>query len=785
MRGVNILRNIIITIAFVFFGIHNSFAYDFASIPANTWVSLNPTGGPLPVGIDSYSGMAISKSGKLIVFGGGHNDYLRNDTWIYDMTANNWSLAYTPDPDPTTLDASYFPTQYPGSINYSGVLRPLARHTYSNIEMAYDLNGNEMMLVTGKYGPACCSPDLPYEVSIDHWSFTPNNNQWNYLGSHPTGGEGSSIFVPHGTINGGKVYHITKSNSYPAINAYDVTTGQWNSVSTTGMAAGIPQSETSATYDSREHAIYLFSGLTPQGAFTNGLWRLDLATLTWQNMNPGGSTPPAGYGQGITYDSINHVLIIASVDVNSSNTPVGTYIYDIANNQWNFANANNTPNVRGGSVVYSRLRYDATRNVAFLVVRGGSYAVDTYAYRYQNGGPITRPTVPTNLSGNATSESEVNLSWNSSTDDNGVGSYRIYRAQGASAANATYVGTSSQTASDPQTFSDTGLSPSTQYTYKVTAVNNFGYESDGGATLTLTTLADVTSPTILTVNANGNPNSVSITFSEAIDPVSGNNAANYNISGGVTVNSADTAGSRVTLNTSTLSEGITYTLTVNNVGDQASPPNLISSNTSVNFNHVASLQVTPPPGVNYTWGTMGNGTSVFVDRSYSYSSVQSKFATHPILQTANDHKQANLSFSFNSNMNLTVFLGHYLDGIDNLPSWIKDDGWVQTTDTWPTSDRTLYVYAKDFSAGVINLYENGAASSDSAMYTVLVVPQGSVAYTIKQSNGGNPNPIPGPGPGQPNNKNTISTGAGSMDILLLLGLLLSLRLVRKRQSISF
>ena len=74
---------------------------------------------------------------------------------------------------------------------------------------------------------------------------------------------------------------------------------------------------------------------------------------------------------------------------------------------------------------------------------------------------ISLPSTPANLTATAVSPYQINLSWDASTDDIGVTGYNIYRDGGAPIATVT-TGT---------TYQDTGLSPSTLYTYKVSAID--------------------------------------------------------------------------------------------------------------------------------------------------------------------------------------------------------------------------------------------------------------------------------------------------------------------------
>src|SRR3989344_4064698 len=84
-------------------------------------------------------------------------------------------------------------------------------------------------------------------------------------------------------------------------------------------------------------------------------------------------------------------------------------------------------------------------------------------YAYTGGPPDTQaPTTPTNLTASAISSSQINLSWTQSTDNIGVTGYRVYRG-------GTQVASPSTTS-----YSDTGLSPSTTYSYTVAAVDGAG-----------------------------------------------------------------------------------------------------------------------------------------------------------------------------------------------------------------------------------------------------------------------------------------------------------------------
>jgi chitodextrinase len=77
---------------------------------------------------------------------------------------------------------------------------------------------------------------------------------------------------------------------------------------------------------------------------------------------------------------------------------------------------------------------------------------------------VTPPTAPTALAALATSSSQINLVWTASTDDVGVTAYLVERCAGALCTNFAQIATVPGT-----TYSDTGLAPTTSYTYRVRA----------------------------------------------------------------------------------------------------------------------------------------------------------------------------------------------------------------------------------------------------------------------------------------------------------------------------
>ena len=92
------------------------------------------------------------------------------------------------------------------------------------------------------------------------------------------------------------------------------------------------------------------------------------------------------------------------------------------------------------------------------------------------------PTAPTSLTATASSATEVNLSWTASTDNVGVTGYRVESCTGARCIVFTQIATTTGTS-----YSDTGLSPSTSYSYQVKAMDAAGNMSGASAVASATT----------------------------------------------------------------------------------------------------------------------------------------------------------------------------------------------------------------------------------------------------------------------------------------------------------
>jgi YD repeat-containing protein len=112
------------------------------------------------------------------------------------------------------------------------------------------------------------------------------------------------------------------------------------------------------------------------------------------------------------------------------------------------------------------------------------YSASSFAVTAPSGGDTTPPTTPTGLTSSAASSSQINLSWSASTDNVGVTGYIIQRCSGANCSDFAEIGTSTTTS-----YSDSGLTASTSYSYQVQATDAVGNLSGFSSPSTATTQA--------------------------------------------------------------------------------------------------------------------------------------------------------------------------------------------------------------------------------------------------------------------------------------------------------
>ncbi|OAB42827.1 DUF7594 domain-containing protein [Paenibacillus glacialis] len=178
------------------------------------------------------------------------------------------------------------------------------------------------------------------------------------------------------------------------------------------------------------------------------------SSITWNNKPAVGiSTGSVSMNNSITYYEID---VTSYVTTESAGDLSASFVLQESDGKYTTLNSNE----------------NATNKPQLVIISSG---VGT-------GGDTQAPTTPTNLTGSAASSSQIDLSWNTSSDNVGVTSYEVYR-------NGSLV--KSVTGS---TTSDTSLAASTAYSYYIKAKDAAGNASAQSSATVVTTKPAITLP---------------------------------------------------------------------------------------------------------------------------------------------------------------------------------------------------------------------------------------------------------------------------------------------------
>ena len=155
------------------------------------------------------------------------------------------------------------------------------------------------------------------------------------------------------------------------------------------------------------------------------------------------------------------------------------------------------------SYTYTVEAYDAAGN--------SSLSGQVSATTLPSPGPDTEaPSVPSGASATAISSSQISLSWSSSTDNIGVAGYYIYREG------------SKIDASSSTSYTDSGLTTATTYSFSISAYDAAGNESGESLSTSATTLAgsDTEAPTVITgLSTTASTTRIDISWNASTDNV--------------------------------------------------------------------------------------------------------------------------------------------------------------------------------------------------------------------------------------------------------------------------
>ena len=235
---------------------------------------------------------------------------------------------------------------------------------------------------------------------------------------------------------------------------------------------------------------YSNTGLTASTTYSYTVTAFDAAgNVSGQSAAVSAATPAAPDTQapsvpaGLTATAVSYSQINLSWSASSDN--VGVSGYRVYRNGTQIATVATTSYSNTGLTASTTYSYTVTAFDAAGNVSGQSAAVSAAT----PAAPDTQaPSVPAGLTATAVSYSQINLSWSASSDNVGVSGYRVYR-------NGTQIAAVATTS-----YSNTGLSASTTYSYTVTAYDAAGNVSGQSAAVSATTPAapDIQAPSVPT-----------------------------------------------------------------------------------------------------------------------------------------------------------------------------------------------------------------------------------------------------------------------------------------------
>ncbi len=447
------MRKVVIMTLYLFFGLASSIEASVLSNAASQmqpgqWTTistsnffpggrsiLTPSGGGT---ILEYSDEAIwnSNTSELFILGAAHNTFASESGFAkYVESTNTWSAV--PIPPISFLGHAY------DNHGFDPSTGDIYHHQYSSLNVHKFSTGSQ----TWSLLPSIPSSLATVYVNIGGAEYFPELGGLLVLNGGGGGNEGQLYFWKKSTNSWSRLAQGLTVGAYSNVLEYNPIHkvvlfgggGGSNSVYVINSAGSVSQKSNSPYSLSQARTLLTVDPGT--GKFlclfgsNNQFWEYDVVKDTWTQLNPSGVPLfSSGWSEGTIFN------VVA--------TPIFQY------------------------------------GVNIFVKWLGPTNATIYLYKHSSGSALPppptdtlAPTVPTSLSKTVASESQINLSWTASTDNVGVVGYKVFR-------NASQIGTSSTT-----NFSDTGLSPSTTYSYSVSAYDASGNNSSQSASISGTTAA--------------------------------------------------------------------------------------------------------------------------------------------------------------------------------------------------------------------------------------------------------------------------------------------------------
>src|SRR5205814_7952204 len=226
-------------------------------------------------------------------------------------------------------------------------------------------------------------------------------------------------------------------------------------------------------------SIYYATGIAAAAANTNAVTvtftgpatYADIRAAEYSGVDPANPVDVTAAAQGSGTMSNSG----SAVTTNGNDLLVGANVVQTVTSAAGAGFTNRVITSPNGDILEDRIVSVPGSYSATAPLSSGAWIMQMVAFRALSGGSADTqpPTAPANLTATAVSGSQIGLSWTASTDNVGVTGYLVERCAGVGCT------TFAQAATIPPgaTFTDTGLTASTSYSYRLRAVDAAGNRS--------------------------------------------------------------------------------------------------------------------------------------------------------------------------------------------------------------------------------------------------------------------------------------------------------------------
>ncbi len=394
-------------------------------------------------------------------------------TTISLSTNESATCRYSTSPN-VSYGSMIYTFQTTGATSHSQLISGLlANNTYNFYVRCQDSAGNsnaDDFLINFSVAPDTLAPSVPTNLSATPISTSQINLSW-------------AASTDNVGVTGYRIYRCVGSSCTPSAQAGTSVTNFYSDI---GLSSSTVYSYNITAYDAAGNV----SGQSSVVSAT---------TMTVPDITPpiiSNSSPTGVLDIGTTQT-------IMSVTTNENatcrwSTVAGVDYGSMANGFSTTGSVIHSTNIFGLADGQSYTRYIRCQDTA------GNANTSDYIISFSVASDTTAPSVPTNLSATAISISQINLSWDASTDNIGVTGYNIYR-------DGSLIDSTPVTASN---YVNVGLSDSTTYTYTVSAFDVAGNESAQSISVSATTLTPPPIPDTLAPSVPTNLSATPISTSQ-------------------------------------------------------------------------------------------------------------------------------------------------------------------------------------------------------------------------------------------------------------------------------